>query len=212
MSSSTESSPAAARRVQKRPRPVISCLECRRKKLKCDRLLPCRQCIKYGREKLCEYAPGQQPESRIENEAAERDSDHHLMSAGRQGEIDDLYERVKTLEQALQHGQQQQQQQHQNSHENHHIASTERVCSTKQSSGSRDLVRFHTDITLSYVSLAKERGLLLTLCSFLLRIPSLANGQTPSITRNCVTLLTTSRSFIHKCNRNLLVPMLVHQN
>ncbi|EXJ88332.1 hypothetical protein A1O1_05262 [Capronia coronata CBS 617.96] len=46
----------------KRPRPVISCLECRRKKLKCDRTYPCRQCLKIGRPGRCEYQAGQEPE------------------------------------------------------------------------------------------------------------------------------------------------------
>ncbi|KAI8625422.1 hypothetical protein F5Y19DRAFT_449977 [Xylariaceae sp. FL1651] len=41
-------------RAVKRPRPVKSCLECRRRKLKCDRLLPCTQCQKTQRS--CRYA------------------------------------------------------------------------------------------------------------------------------------------------------------
>lgn len=40
-------------RVVKRPRPVKSCLECRRRKLKCDRLIPCTQCQKSQRP--CRY-------------------------------------------------------------------------------------------------------------------------------------------------------------
>jgi len=46
----------------KRPRPVISCLECRRKKLKCDRTHPCQQCLKVGRPGRCQYQPGSEPE------------------------------------------------------------------------------------------------------------------------------------------------------
>ncbi|KAI5927929.1 fungal-specific transcription factor domain-containing protein [Camillea tinctor] len=38
----------------KRPRPVKSCLECRRRKLKCDRLLSCSQCQRSQR--TCRYA------------------------------------------------------------------------------------------------------------------------------------------------------------
>ncbi|KIW20177.1 hypothetical protein PV08_00752 [Exophiala spinifera] len=49
----------------KRPRPVISCLICRRKKLKCDRLRPCQQCIKVGRPTGCIYQPGQEPEPNV---------------------------------------------------------------------------------------------------------------------------------------------------
>lgn len=39
----------------KRARPPISCLECRRKKLRCDRIQPCLQCKKGGRETLCVF-------------------------------------------------------------------------------------------------------------------------------------------------------------
>ncbi|KAI0970884.1 fungal-specific transcription factor domain-containing protein [Xylaria arbuscula] len=45
--------PLAQHRVVKRPRPVKSCLECRRRKLKCDRQLPCTQCQKSQRS--CRY-------------------------------------------------------------------------------------------------------------------------------------------------------------
>jgi Fungal specific transcription factor domain/Fungal Zn(2)-Cys(6) binuclear cluster domain len=48
----------------KRPRPVISCLDCRRKKLKCDRNLPCQQCVKGGRAASCSFQPGQEPDVR----------------------------------------------------------------------------------------------------------------------------------------------------
>ncbi|KAI9699963.1 MAG: hypothetical protein M1836_002497 [Candelina mexicana] len=40
---------------QKRARPVLSCIECRRKKLKCDRSLPCGQCRKAGFAAQCTY-------------------------------------------------------------------------------------------------------------------------------------------------------------
>ncbi|KAI1179860.1 fungal-specific transcription factor domain-containing protein [Nemania sp. FL0916] len=43
----------AQHRTVKRPRPVKSCLECRRRKLKCDRLLPCTQCQRSQRS--CRY-------------------------------------------------------------------------------------------------------------------------------------------------------------
>lgn len=48
--------PSAARSV-KRPRPVKSCTECRKRKLKCDRNLPCSQCQKSQR--TCKYAADQ---------------------------------------------------------------------------------------------------------------------------------------------------------
>ena len=41
-------------RSVKRPRPVKSCTECRKRKLKCSRLCPCSQCQKSGR--ICRYA------------------------------------------------------------------------------------------------------------------------------------------------------------
>lgn len=44
-------------RSVKRPRPVKSCTECRKRKLRCDRLCPCSQCQKSNRP--CRYAPDQ---------------------------------------------------------------------------------------------------------------------------------------------------------
>lgn len=41
-------------RSVKRPRPVKSCTECRKRKLRCDRLCPCSQCQKSHR--VCKYA------------------------------------------------------------------------------------------------------------------------------------------------------------
>lgn len=52
----TTTTPANQDTVRKRARPTKSCLECRRKKLKCDRLQPCMQCKKLGREAHCTYA------------------------------------------------------------------------------------------------------------------------------------------------------------
>ncbi|OOF94042.1 hypothetical protein ASPCADRAFT_149295 [Aspergillus carbonarius ITEM 5010] len=42
---------------RKRPRPVVSCLRCRKKKLKCDRVLPCENCCKAGRPTDCVFHP-----------------------------------------------------------------------------------------------------------------------------------------------------------
>ncbi|KAI1480465.1 fungal-specific transcription factor domain-containing protein [Daldinia eschscholtzii] len=44
----------APSRSVKRPRPVKSCLECRKRKLRCDRASPCSQCQKTQR--ICRYA------------------------------------------------------------------------------------------------------------------------------------------------------------
>ncbi|KAB5582396.1 hypothetical protein GE09DRAFT_948496 [Coniochaeta sp. 2T2.1] len=49
-----ENSSGRSRSV-KRPRPVKSCTECRKRKLKCDRNCPCSQCQKSQR--ICKYSP-----------------------------------------------------------------------------------------------------------------------------------------------------------
>src|SRR5271170_4248105 len=54
---------------QKRPRPVLSCLECRRKKLKCSRTLPCIQCTKASRATHCSY--NEYPSDIASSEAAQ---------------------------------------------------------------------------------------------------------------------------------------------
>lgn len=38
-----------------RPRPVLSCLRCRRRKVKCNREFPCKQCISAGHAEQCSY-------------------------------------------------------------------------------------------------------------------------------------------------------------
>lgn len=48
----------AQQRSVKRPRPVKSCTECRKRKLRCDRLLPCSQCQKSSRQ--CKYSTEQE--------------------------------------------------------------------------------------------------------------------------------------------------------
>ena len=40
---------------RKRPRPVVSCLRCRDKKLKCDRTAPCENCVKASTANTCTY-------------------------------------------------------------------------------------------------------------------------------------------------------------
>jgi hypothetical protein len=57
---------------RKRARPTKSCLECRRKKLKCDRVQPCLQCKKLGREALCTYTHGPSGPQDLVNENMER--------------------------------------------------------------------------------------------------------------------------------------------
>lgn len=43
---------ASASRVRRRNRMITSCLECRRRKLKCDKLHPCTNCNKFSRDCL----------------------------------------------------------------------------------------------------------------------------------------------------------------
>jgi hypothetical protein len=56
-------------RSVKRPRPVKSCTECRKRKLKCDRLCPCSQCQKSHRH--CKYAAAD-PDGSDESDGEER--------------------------------------------------------------------------------------------------------------------------------------------
>lgn len=121
----SEPSPAPGGSAAKRPRPVISCLECRRKKLKCSRTHPCQQCIKIGRPGRCEFQTGQEPEPNANyirsadspNKRQRllppviRDESATFLDGGqawklepptlRQGVIEDLQERVTRLEHAL---------------------------------------------------------------------------------------------------------------
>ncbi|KAF2100209.1 hypothetical protein NA57DRAFT_73822 [Rhizodiscina lignyota] len=48
--------PSAAYNPRARPRPTLSCLSCRRKKLRCDRAQPCEQCVRSRRSAQCTYA------------------------------------------------------------------------------------------------------------------------------------------------------------
>lgn len=59
MSSVTGEDPGSShiRRITSglRPRPILSCLRCRSRKIKCNRLLPCRQCTLTGNSEQCSY-------------------------------------------------------------------------------------------------------------------------------------------------------------
>ncbi|WVQ67218.1 uncharacterized protein L199_005413 [Kwoniella botswanensis] len=52
-SSSTRSGSQSSRKKATRYQPIVSCLECRRMKWKCDRQFPCANCRKRGLESLC---------------------------------------------------------------------------------------------------------------------------------------------------------------
>lgn len=83
----------------KRARPVVSCLRCREKKLKCDRVEPCENCIKAGHGADCTY--NQNPESapkakrvQVTPELAKR-SDQSI------GIIEDVQQRLARVEELL---------------------------------------------------------------------------------------------------------------
>jgi hypothetical protein len=64
------------RSVQKRARPQLSCTFCRGGKLKCDRNLPCNQCVKRSRDSQCSYlAP---PPKKIKPNRNAKDRIAHL--------------------------------------------------------------------------------------------------------------------------------------
>jgi hypothetical protein len=47
--------PVAKPHVRVRQRKQLSCIQCHRQKLKCDRGLPCSRCIHSGRKEQCDY-------------------------------------------------------------------------------------------------------------------------------------------------------------
>jgi hypothetical protein len=69
MSEPGSNNPASAP-PSKRPRPVVSCLVCRQKKLKCSRTHPCQHCVRIGRPSRCQYQEGQEPEPNLEHAAS----------------------------------------------------------------------------------------------------------------------------------------------
>lgn len=126
-SSVSQASPLSSR---KRPRPVLSCVTCRQKKLKCNRETPaCQQCVIAGRQSECSYfnqpkaaAPPQGQRSisnqshgnqarTVHQDAPAKSSYETFRSqspSGRQstlhsarGVVEDLQHRVKRLEQHL---------------------------------------------------------------------------------------------------------------
>ncbi|KAF7595523.1 hypothetical protein BBP40_005859 [Aspergillus hancockii] len=63
--------------IKKRRRPPLSCTECRRRKVRCDRTRPCGQCVVHG-SRSCTYEDGhtevQRPEKVIIRETVENDA------------------------------------------------------------------------------------------------------------------------------------------
>ncbi|KAI1807792.1 fungal-specific transcription factor domain-containing protein [Daldinia bambusicola] len=86
----------APSRSVKRPRPVKSCLECRKRKLRCDRASPCSQCQKTQR--VCRYAAEGEVISLSDGsdgEAPERNTKRNRPAANQEpGQRDTNYEAV----------------------------------------------------------------------------------------------------------------------
>ncbi|KAI5457137.1 hypothetical protein BGZ63DRAFT_83859 [Mariannaea sp. PMI_226] len=59
---------------KKRRRPALSCEQCRRRKIRCDRGLPCVNCVK-SKISPCTYAPTHIPASRLKKSAAPQGQD-----------------------------------------------------------------------------------------------------------------------------------------
>ncbi|RAK88204.1 hypothetical protein BO79DRAFT_237884 [Aspergillus costaricaensis CBS 115574] len=57
---------------QRRQRPSLSCAECRRLKMKCDRQVPCSNCVRRGRAPFCNPGITDQTPSRRESEVHQR--------------------------------------------------------------------------------------------------------------------------------------------
>ncbi|KAL4799547.1 hypothetical protein BDV19DRAFT_355267 [Aspergillus venezuelensis] len=97
--------PSSAARPQSlkrpRPRPVISCLRCREKKLKCDRVTPCENCSKAGCASTCEYRDGQGTEKRTRLEPGVAPTVERSISGTASGVIEDLQRRLKRVEELL---------------------------------------------------------------------------------------------------------------
>ncbi|KAL4915450.1 fungal-specific transcription factor domain-containing protein [Aspergillus aurantiobrunneus] len=113
--------------VPRRRRPALSCTICRRRKLKCNRLLPCAQCVKSKTPDLCVFVP-KPPQSAASGSMAARsfsdqrhapsdeansagsglyvfDSKHRVIKPrDRPDELQELRNRVQMLEQALTRG------------------------------------------------------------------------------------------------------------
>lgn len=58
------SSSTAAPAEKRRRRPPLACIACRRRKVRCDRKLPCQNCVRARRATSCAYVPDERIESR----------------------------------------------------------------------------------------------------------------------------------------------------
>lgn len=83
---------------RKRPRPVVSCLRCRDKKLKCDRTAPCQNCVKASRANTCVYnRSGKMPA----NPGPEPSQSASSVESVQSNPIEDLQQRLARVEELL---------------------------------------------------------------------------------------------------------------
>ncbi|KAL4922024.1 fungal-specific transcription factor domain-containing protein [Aspergillus aurantiobrunneus] len=99
---------SSADQPRKRPRRVISCLRCREKKLKCDRVSPCENCCKAGCLENCVFQHGPESEAKRlrsdpgpSNITAPIDQQPRAAGGTGIGSIEDLQRRLKRVEDLL---------------------------------------------------------------------------------------------------------------
>ncbi|KAJ5730331.1 uncharacterized protein N7483_004839 [Penicillium malachiteum] len=86
--SENEDDPEEKHRESKRPRMAISCSECRRRKIKCDRNVPCMACVKRGVPGSCKW----------ENAKVEPSPQPFALKT----QVDELQKRLDSLQETLQ--------------------------------------------------------------------------------------------------------------
>lgn len=79
---------------RKRPRPVVSCLRCRDKKLKCDRTAPCENCVKASTANSCTY-------NRNGISPGKNDFSTPVVNHAPMGSLEDLQYRMAKVEELL---------------------------------------------------------------------------------------------------------------
>ncbi|CEL06993.1 hypothetical protein ASPCAL10160 [Aspergillus calidoustus] len=87
---------------RRRPRPIISCLRCREKKLKCDRVAPCDNCKKAGLSSDCAYQHDPDGSKRLRlADDGDTSNSRLTLDSGKVGIIEGLQQRMKRLEDLL---------------------------------------------------------------------------------------------------------------
>ncbi|KAJ5087971.1 hypothetical protein N7456_011587 [Penicillium angulare] len=85
--SGNEDDPEEKHRESKRPRMAISCSECRRRKIKCDRNIPCMACVRRGMPGSCRW----------ENAKVEPSPQPFALKT----QVDDLQRQLESLQETL---------------------------------------------------------------------------------------------------------------